>query len=49
MSETPRTEVYFDGACPVCSREIATYRRAQGAEALRFIDVSRPDAPSPPA
>lgn len=44
MAETSRTEVYYDGACPVCSREIATYRRAEGAEALCFVDVSRPDA-----
>lgn len=44
MPETPRTEVYYDGACPVCSREIATYRRARGAEALNFVDVSQPDA-----
>jgi predicted DCC family thiol-disulfide oxidoreductase YuxK len=44
MAETSRTEVYYDGACPVCSREIATYRRAAGAEALCFVDVSRPDA-----
>ena len=44
MSEPPRTEVYYDGACPVCSREIATYQRARGAEALCFVDVSRPDA-----
>jgi predicted DCC family thiol-disulfide oxidoreductase YuxK len=44
MAEQSRTEVYYDGACPVCSREIATYRRAEGAEALCFVDVSRPDA-----
>jgi predicted DCC family thiol-disulfide oxidoreductase YuxK len=44
MPETSRTEVYYDGACPVCSREIATYRRAAGAEALCFVDVSQPDA-----
>lgn len=40
MSETT---VYYDGACPVCSREIAQYRRARGAEALRFVDVTRCD------
>jgi predicted DCC family thiol-disulfide oxidoreductase YuxK len=44
MEHAARTEVYYDGACPVCSREIATYRRAEGAEGLRFVDVSCPDA-----
>jgi predicted DCC family thiol-disulfide oxidoreductase YuxK len=36
--------VYYDGACPVCSREIAQYRRARGAENLDFVDVTRCDA-----
>jgi len=35
-----QTTVYYDGACPVCSREIAQYRRARGAESLNFIDVT---------
>ncbi|UPY35445.1 DUF393 domain-containing protein [Sediminicoccus sp. KRV36] len=48
MAEDPRTQVYFDGGCPVCSREIATYRRAEGAAALCFVDVSLPDAPLAP-
>ncbi len=34
------TEIYYDGACPVCSREISQYRRLRGAEALSFVDVS---------
>jgi predicted DCC family thiol-disulfide oxidoreductase YuxK len=32
--------VYFDGACPVCSREIAHYRRQPGAEACVWVDAS---------
>jgi predicted DCC family thiol-disulfide oxidoreductase YuxK len=47
MSDTPRTTVYFDGGCPVCSREIAVYRRAAGAEALCFVDVSGAADPAP--
>ncbi|WP_240756880.1 thiol-disulfide oxidoreductase DCC family protein [Roseicella aquatilis] len=44
MKETPVT-VFYDGACPVCSREIAFYRGRAGAEALCWVDVSR-EAPA---
>jgi predicted DCC family thiol-disulfide oxidoreductase YuxK len=33
--------VYFDGACPVCAREMSVYQRADGADALEFVDVAR--------
>jgi predicted DCC family thiol-disulfide oxidoreductase YuxK len=41
--------VYFDGACPVCSREVALYRRKPGADAMEWVDVSAcgPDALGP--
>jgi len=32
--------VYFDGACPVCSREIAHYQRQPGSEACAWVDAS---------
>lgn len=32
--------IYYDGACPVCSAEIAVYRRRPGAEALCFVDAA---------
>lgn len=35
--------VYFDGACPVCSREIAMYRSQAGAERCEWIDASSCD------
>ena len=42
MEEVARTQVYYDGACPVCSREIALYRRLASGDANPpdFIDVS---------
>jgi predicted DCC family thiol-disulfide oxidoreductase YuxK len=32
--------VYYDGACPLCSREIAVYRRQAGAERCVWVDAS---------
>lgn len=32
--------VYFDGACPVCSREISAYRRQLGAQRCVWVDAS---------
>ncbi|MCY7307842.1 MAG: DUF393 domain-containing protein [Rhodoferax sp.] len=34
------TTVYFDGACPVCAREIAMYRRQPGAGDVQWVDVA---------
>jgi predicted DCC family thiol-disulfide oxidoreductase YuxK len=39
--QTPGATVYYDGACPLCSREIAHYRQARGAGRLDFVDVAR--------
>jgi len=38
-----RTQVYYDGGCPVCSREVAVYRARPGAEAFEWVDVHRAD------
>jgi len=32
--------VYFDGACPICSKEIATYQKLKGGEQITWIDAS---------
>lgn len=39
--------VWYDGACPVCRREIGWYARLDGAEAVRWIDVADPSAELP--
>lgn len=46
-SAPPSLTVYYDGTCPLCRLEIAHYRRQQGADALRFVNVAEPTACSP--
>jgi predicted DCC family thiol-disulfide oxidoreductase YuxK len=31
---------FYDGGCPLCSREIAHYRRLDRAERIRWIDIT---------
>ncbi|WP_026350067.1 thiol-disulfide oxidoreductase DCC family protein [Bordetella sp. FB-8] len=33
--------LYYDGGCPVCSREVAMYRGQPGAQDVCWVDVSR--------
>lgn len=33
-------EVFYDGACPMCAREIAMLRRLDRAGRVRFVDIA---------
>ena len=46
MSFAPLT-VWYDGACPLCTREIALMRRLDRARHIEFIDVSKDGAACP--
>ncbi|GMN03950.1 DUF393 domain-containing protein [Erythrobacter sp. MTPC3] len=45
---TPGVTVWYDGACPLCQREIAFMKRLDRKEAIRFIDVAAGADPSCP-
>jgi predicted DCC family thiol-disulfide oxidoreductase YuxK len=46
MPQSPLT-VWFDGACPLCTREIALMRRLDRAGRIDFVDVAAPGASCP--
>ena len=35
--------LYYDGGCPVCTREIGFYRRCRGAERIRWVNLATSD------
>ncbi len=41
METAAKLTVFYDGACPLCRREIDFYRRRRGASELAWIDVSQ--------
>ncbi|MEL7188197.1 MAG: DUF393 domain-containing protein [Pseudomonadota bacterium] len=43
-----KVKVWFDGACPLCLREIALMRRLDRKGAINFIDVSENGDPNCP-
>ena len=46
MVPAPLT-VWYDGACPLCTREIALMRRLDRARRIEFVDVSDDSAVCP--
>lgn len=43
-----RVKVWYDGACPLCAREIALMRRLDRRGAISFLDVAAGADPSCP-
>ncbi|MBV7266507.1 thiol-disulfide oxidoreductase DCC family protein [Erythrobacter ani] len=43
-----KVTVWFDGACPLCQREIAFMRKLDREDAIRFIDVAHEADPNCP-
>jgi predicted DCC family thiol-disulfide oxidoreductase YuxK len=33
--------LYYDGGCPVCTREIGFYQRRRGAERIRWVNLAQ--------
>ena len=44
----PRVTVWYDGACPLCRREIALMRRLDRARAIAFVNVAEGEPDSCP-
>lgn len=38
---TPLLTLYYDGGCPVCTREIGFYQRRRGAERITWINLAQ--------
>lgn len=39
--------VFYDGACPLCRREIALYRNLPAREPVKYVDISDASCPVP--
>ncbi|MEZ7881108.1 MAG: thiol-disulfide oxidoreductase DCC family protein [Rhodospirillales bacterium] len=41
ISGSDADTVFFDGKCPLCTREISFYRGQRGAEDINWVDVTK--------
>jgi predicted DCC family thiol-disulfide oxidoreductase YuxK len=41
LTRPPLLTLYYDGGCPVCTREIGFYQRRRGAERIRWVNLAR--------
>ncbi|XUU59694.1 thiol-disulfide oxidoreductase DCC family protein [Erythrobacter sp. HA6-11] len=39
--QAPKVTVWYDGACPLCLREIALMRRLDKSKRIAFVDISK--------
>ncbi len=46
QSADQKLTVYYDGACPLCRKEIGYYQRKDHAEEILWLDISRCDKSS---
>ena len=44
---SPALTIWYDGACPLCIREIALMKRLDRAERINFVDLTRADTACP--
>ena len=47
IQTTNSLTVFFDGSCPICSKEINFYKMRAGADELSWVDVSDEKTPIP--
>jgi 3-demethoxyubiquinol 3-hydroxylase len=43
-SSTPEcAQIFYDGSCPICSKEVGIYRQQKARLTLEWVDVSHPE------
>ena len=47
LIQAPATTIWYDGQCPLCSREIALMRRLDWRGRITFVDVQSEDISCP--
>ncbi len=42
MTSQSKLRIYYDGLCPICSKEIEVYRKQNKSHRAEFIDIAAP-------